>query len=212
MSTPELARQLLSSSQIKSAQGFYSHKNRCFQYCEGDTERFGCLIREFDDNITSYVTQPCSMKFKIYGKWRRYTPDSLVIHTTEGAYYEEIKTYDYAKKLKFIFKQEFLEQAFDEIIKIPLKLNTVLTESKCKTICNLAQLYFYRHQPLEEDKLAHVLPAIPDIKLTGLELEDVCTQRGVGKNFAWAMAAYGKMQYSNAEVLKRSSILEVVNG
>jgi hypothetical protein len=212
MSTPELARQLLSSSQIKSAQGFYSHKNRCFQYCEGDTERFGCLIREFDDNITSYATQPCSMKFQIYGKWRRYTPDSLVIHTTEGAYYEEIKTYDYAQKLEFIFKQEFLEQAFDEIVKIPLKLNTVLTESKCKTICNLAQLYSYRHQPLEQDKLSHVLPAIPDIKLTGLELEDVCTRRGVGKNFAWTMAAYGKMDYSNAEVLKRSSTLEVVNG
>ena len=61
---------------------FYSHKMGGFLAFESTLERDWLLCLEYRRDVLSYVCQPKTFPFVVFGRSRRYTPDVLVEFTT----------------------------------------------------------------------------------------------------------------------------------
>lgn len=98
---------------------FYSARNQCLMYCDSTAEMHGLTKLEFDESVTSYVTQPKSFQYEIDGKRRRYTPDALVKFSSKrGGYvhhYQEFKTSQKAEEVAFQKKADVLKAKFQDI-------------------------------------------------------------------------------------------------
>lgn len=203
--TDTLARKLERQSLVKENIAFYSHKTQSLQYCESRLEASSGLVKEFNREIKSYVTQPTSIFYQRDGKRYRYTPDSLV-KTIHGKYYfEEVKPIWLIHTEKFQRKYSFLIKHFERVIGYPLIINPVLEASN--TIANYEILYFHLRQKMDKDcarKLLQHAPAHTSID----EILSIAKSLDISEDVVWQLIARDHFSFNKEVFLNRKSELE----
>jgi len=201
-----LARKLERQSLVKENIALYSHKTQSLQYCESRLEASGGLVKEFEREIGSYVTQPTSIYYQRDGKKYRYTPDALV-KTVHGKYYfEEIKPIWLINTEKFQRKYSFLIKHFERVIGYPLVINSV-PEASNDTIANYEILYFHLRQKMDGDcarKLLQHTPAQTSVD----EMLSVATSMDIAEDVVWQLIARDQFSFNREVLLNRQSLLE----
>ncbi len=204
-----LARQLEKCSRVKESIGFYSLKTKKVQKCESRKELYACLLREFDRNVVSYLTQPQSFGYVIDGKTRRYTPDALV-KTSDGKYhYEEVKPTSDLEKPHVREKYSYIQQeVFEKEIQRPLYLVGIDEQGDDFTAKNCEYLYPFLQLSLNENEANQ---AVQDLGSTVSlkELFEHCSTKRHSREFAIQLIANGFCSFPTHEFINPNSTLEV---
>lgn len=204
-----LARELEKCSRVKESIGFYSHKTKKVQKCESRKELYACLLREFDHNVESYLTQPQSFGYKIDGKTRRYTPDALV-KTCDGAFhYEEVKPASDLEKPHIQEKYSYIQQeVFEKDIKRPFYLVGIDEQGDDFTAKNCEYLYPFLQLQLDEIEAEGVVEHL-STTISVSQLFDHCLAKKRSREFSIQLIANGFCSFPTHEFINPNSILEV---
>ncbi len=205
-----LARKLEKCSRVKENIGFFSKKTNSIQYCESRLERNAALLREFNPNILTYVTQPTSFFYRRNCKTVRYTPDALIKTVNDDFYFEEVKPFERMLTSNFREKFGFLTTHVKEVIGYPLILNSALSQNDCATIANYQQLYFFLFTDLNVVDAKNLIGEIP-IHTCIREIAEKTQQLKLPKCLGWQLVANGYYSYSNQNLLNANSPLELKN-
>jgi len=205
----ELLRKLDKTSRVKPSIAFYSEKNKCMQYCESKLEVDALYKLEFDGLVKRYLTQPCSFKVKVAGRFRRYTPDVLV-ETTDGSFFFiEVKPFAETLKPSWIEKEVALDDFFNELGTSLAVLTNHEIRFK-KLIPNLELLYRYIDIAMDKNANQKILADIGQ-SCTLAALITACAAENKDAAYAWAMLAHQLFTFSNDTLLNKQSQLTTKN-
>lgn len=130
-------------------------------YCESRLEALACLMREFDPEISKYVTQPASYILRIEGKERRYTPDAVILNTDGTYFFEEVKPISALRSPTKKAHLEIKKKVFEKTSKTILRINTVYEGNHQETLTgNMSYLYRHLNWPPSKTTL-QLLNSIP---------------------------------------------------
>jgi len=109
---------------------FYSHKmSRHIPFESVPEAHFFCLL-ELDPEVVSYFAQPETIRYRLEGELRRYTPDVLVEHKSLSYIYYEVKPSRIAKHWHHTGKAEAIRLAFNDLGKIFIIVTTDFIEAQ----------------------------------------------------------------------------------
>lgn len=117
-------RNLRKPSPNKNVFKFASAKVNDVIMCESSIEFDACFHHEYDNDVTSFASQPKGFKYRFKGKNLPYTPDALIIYKDSSERFHEYKPYSQTSCP--IFREKFAAKrtASIELLGIDLILVT----------------------------------------------------------------------------------------
>jgi len=208
-----LSRNLDRFSRIKPAIGIWSYKTNSYQYAESLLEVTAFIGRELTLPIAAQLTQPESIGIPYQGNLIRYTTDGLIKSEDCSFYYEEVKPAQILEDRKFMKKFEYYQAYFDDVIGVPLVLNTARSEYDWPdfTVLNNEIIYPALDHHIDEVTLQKILNEPLGDVTTLLILEDVVRDYGLYVEAAITLLANQHFTYSNDSLINRFSEIEVAS-
>lgn len=205
-----LARQINKANIAKIARNSYSPKSRSMQYMESLNETDICLVLDFDPEIESYVTQPDSfINDTNEPGWRRVTPDLLIQYKNGESVFGECKPQVKTHSQTFHDQHARHKRIIEE--RTGRKL-TLFTEPQLAPLrlTQLRQLKIYCNCEALSEVNEAVYAYLDTVGQAALgELEPTCQAFAAPDYYPMVMLAHQCIRCVSAEVITRSTLVEV---